>query len=197
MKFILGLKLQMAQIYNEEGKLIPVTLVEAGPCQVLKIKEKEGKDGYDAVQVGFLGLKDKKIKKAQKEKPFRYIREFTGKTEHKAGDKIDVSLFSEGDKVKVSGINKGKGFQGGVKRWGFRGRSTSHGTKHEQRTGGSIGSSFPERVIKGKKMPGHLGAERVSVKNLKIVKIDAENNILAIKGALPGPKGALLEIISK
>ncbi len=187
----------MAQIYNEEGKLIPVTLVEAGPCQVLKIKEKEGKDGYDAVQVGFLGLKDKKIKKAQKEKPFRYIREFTGKTEHKAGDKIDVSLFSEGDKVKVSGINKGKGFQGGVKRWGFRGRSTSHGTKHEQRTGGSIGSSFPERVIKGKKMPGHLGAERVSVKNLKIVKIDAENNILAIKGALPGPKGALLEIISK
>ncbi len=188
----------MSQIFDEKGNVVPVTLIEAGPCQITQVKKHE-KDGYSAVQIGFKKLKEKKVKKPQKQKPFRYLREFTfpnfEKTwEGKVGDKIDVSIFREGDEVKVSGISKGKGFQGAVKRWGFSGRNATHGVKHEHRTLGSVGSSFPERVLKGKKMPGRMGAERVTVRNLKIVKIDKENNLLAIKGAVPGPKGTLLEI---
>ncbi len=114
----------------------------------------------------------------------------------KSGDKIDVSIFQEGDKVKISGISKGKGFAGVVKSWGFHGRNATHGVKHEQRTPGSTGSSFPERVVKGKKMPGRMGFGRITVKNLKVVKIDKENNLLAVKGAVPGRKGTLLEIRS-
>ncbi len=111
-----------------------------------------------------------------------------------AGEKNDTSLFKEGDKVKVSGLSKGKGFQGVVKRWGFAGRSATHGTKHELRTPGSVGTSFPERVIKGRKMPGRMGNRRVTVRNLKVVKVDTENNLIALKGAVPGRKGTLLEI---
>jgi len=114
----------------------------------------------------------------------------------KRGDKIDASVFKEGDKVKVSGLSKGKGFAGVVKRWHFKGRPATHGTKHELRTPGSVGTSFPERVIKGKKMPGRMGFERVTISNLKVVKIDPEKNLLAIKGAVPGAKGTLLEIRS-
>lgn len=184
----------MSQIFDEKGKVIPVTLVEAGPCYVTQTKTKE-RDGYNAVQVGFEKLKEQKIKKPQKEKPFRYLRELgENVSKHKTGDKIYVSIFEEGDIVKVSGISKGKGFQGGVKRWGFKGRGASHGVKHEARTLGSVGTSFPERVIKGKKMPGRMGSNRVTVKNLKIIKIDKENNMMAIKGAIPGKKGTLLEI---
>ena len=128
-----------------------------------------------------------------KNKPFRWMREFKN-GEYKIGDKIDVSVFQEGDEVKIAGVSKGKGFQGGVKRWGFSGRNATHGVKHEHRTLGSVGSSFPERVLKGKKMPGRMGAKRVTVKNLKIVKIDKDNNLLAVKGAVPGPRGTLLEI---
>jgi large subunit ribosomal protein L3 len=193
MKFILGTKLGMSQIFDKEGNVIPVTLVEAGPCQVLQIKTKE-KDGYEAVQVGFKAItKKKKIKKTAKGKEFKYLREFKD-GEFKKGDKIDVSLFEEGEKVRVSGFSKGKGFQGGVKRWGFSGRNATHGVKHEQRTIGSVGMSFPERVIKGRKMPGRMGFQRTTVKNLKVVKVDKEKNLLAIKGALPGAKGILLEI---
>ena len=121
------------------------------------------------------------------------MREFKN-GELKVGDKIDLSIFQEGDKIKVSGISKGKGFQGGVKRWGFSGRNATHGVKHEHRTLGSVGMSFPERVIKGRKMPGRMGTERVTIKNLKIVKIDKENNILVVKGAVPGKRGQLLEM---
>jgi len=194
MKFILGLKLGMSHIFNEEGKIIPVTLIEAGPCEVTQIKTK-GKDGYQAIQVGFKKIeKPKKIKKPQAQKPYRYLREFKN-GEFKVGDKIDASIFQEGDKVKVSGFSKGKGFAGAVKRWGFKGRaSATHGTKHELRTLGSVGSSFPERVIKGRKMPGRMGYVRVTVKNLKVVKVDKENNLLAVKGAVPGRKGILLEV---
>jgi large subunit ribosomal protein L3 len=197
MKFILGRKLGMSQIFDDKGNVIPVTLIEAGPCWITQIKTKE-KDGYEAVQVGFKKIeKKKKIKKPMQKKPFLWLREFylpaDGK-EHKTGEKIDVSVFQEGDLVKVSGVSKGKGFQGGVKRWGFSGRDATHGVKHEERTLGSVGSSFPERVIKGKKMPGRMGTERVTVRNLKIVKVDKENNLLAVKGAVPGPKGTLLEI---
>lgn len=193
MKFILGLKLGMSQIFDEKGNVIPVTVIEAGPCQVTQTKTKE-KDGYIAVQVGFIPKK-KRIKKTEKEKEFRYLREFKN-GEFKIGDKIDVSIFQKGEKVKISGISKGKGFAGVVKRWGFAGRSTSHGTKHEVRTPGSVGASFPERVIKGKKMPGRMGFERVTVKNLEVVKVDPENNLLAVRGAVTGAKGTLLEIRS-
>jgi len=194
MKFILGLKLGMSHIFDEEGKIIPVTLIEAGPCEVTQMKTK-GKNGYQAIQVGFKKIeKPKKIKKPQAQKPYRYLREFKN-GEFKVGDKIDASIFQAGDKVKVSGISKGKGFAGAVKRWGFKGRlSATHGTKHELRTLGSVGSSFPERVIKGRKMPGRMGYARVTVRNLKVVKVDKENNLLAVKGAVPGRKGTLLEV---
>ena len=178
MKFILGKKLGMSQIFDKEGKVTPVTLIEAGPCRVTQVKTLQ-RDGYEAVQISF---KEKR-------------REF-GDGEYKVGEEITVSVFEEGDKVKISGISKGKGFQGAVKRWGFSGRNATHGVKHEHRTLGSVGSSFPQRVLKGKKMPGRMGAKRVTVKNLEIVKIDKDNNLLAVKGAVPGPRGALLEIIA-
>ncbi len=199
MKFILGKKIEMSQIFDEKGNVIPVTLIKAGPCYITQIKTKE-KDKYESVQIGFEKLKDKKIKKSQKSKPYRYLKEFRNKElktkdqELKVGDKIDVSTFKEGDKVKISGISKGKGFAGGVKKWGFHGKPATHGTKHEERTIGSIGSAFPQRVIKGKKMPGRMGTERITVKNLKVAKIDVENNIIMIKGAIPGHRGTLLEI---
>jgi large subunit ribosomal protein L3 len=177
MKFILARKLGMSQIFDDKGNAVPVTLIEAGPCKVTQVKSKE-KDGYDALQIEY-GKKK---------------REFEG-GEYKVGDKIDVSIFQQGDKVKVSGISKGKGFTGPVKRWGFKGRlSVTHGTKHELRTPGSTGSSMPDRVRKGKKFAGRMGAERVTVKNLKIAGIDKEKNILMIKGAVPGQKGVFLEI---
>jgi len=202
MKFILGKKIGMTQVFNEKGQVVPVTLIEAGPCSVVQVRTKE-KDGYSAVQIGFGEIKDKKIKKPQKghfkkanlEKGFRYLMEFPD-NDLKIGDKIDVSIFQEGEIVKVTGISKGKGFQGVVKRHGFSGFPASHGTKHGLRAPGSIGSSFPERVWKGKKMAGRMGGERVAVQGLKIVQIDKENNLLAVKGAVPGKKGVLLEIIA-
>ena len=178
MKFILGKKIGMTQIFNKGGQVIPVTLIEAGPCQVVQIKTKE-KDGYQAVQIGFAG----------------HLREFKAK-DLKIGQQIDASIFQEGEIVKIAGISKGKGFQGVVKRHGFSGFPASHGTKHGLRAPGSIGSSFPERVWKGKKMAGRMGAERVMVQGLKIVQVDKENNLLAIKGAIPGRKGTLLEIVT-
>jgi len=195
MKAILGKKIGMTQIFQNE-KVVPITLVQAGPCKVTQVKTKE-KDGYEAVQIGFEEIKEKKITKSRKEKPFRHIKEFGVSVDASSmsqGDIIDVSSFEEGDTVRVSGISKGKGFQGGVKRHGFSGRNQSHGVKHEHRTLGSVGSAFPERVIKGRKMPGRMGTERITVKNLKIAKIDKENNILAITGAIPGRRGTLLEI---
>jgi large subunit ribosomal protein L3 len=191
MKIILGLKLGMTQVFDEKGKMIPVTLVEAGPCKVLQVKTRE-KDGYEAVQLGF--LKKKKSRKSEKGKEYRYLKEFKDGKDFKAGDTIDASVFQEKDKVKISGVSKGKGFQGGVKRWGFSGRNATHGVKHEHRTIGSVGFTGPERVIKGKKMPGRMGHEQITLKNLTIVKVDKENNTLAIKGAVPGPKGTLLAI---
>ena len=195
MKFILGKKIRTSQIFDVEGKRLPVTLVLAGPCVVTQIKSKE-KDGYFAIQLGFEKLK--KVPKSKQKKPFKYLREFRVSKEEvqnfKVGQEITVSIFKEGDLVKISGLSKGKGFAGAVKRWGFSGRGASHGVKHEERTLGAVGASSPPRVIKGKKMPGRLGGERVTIKNLEIVKVDPKNNLLAIKGAIPGPKGNLLEI---
>ena len=194
MKFILGTKVKMSQVFDDKGNIVPLTLIQAGPCKVLQVKT-EKKDKYDAVELGFI-KKTKKVKKSEKGKEYRYKKEFKNGEDLKAGDELDASIFQEGDKVKISGISKGKGFQGGVKKWGFSGRGASHGVKHEHRTLGSTGCSFPERVIKGRKMPGRMGSERISVKNLKIVKVDKENNILAVKGAVPGRRGTLLEITS-
>lgn len=195
MKFILGKKIEMSQIFDEKGDVIPVTLIEAGPCFITQVKGE--KDKYESIQIGFEKLKDKKITKSKKKKPYKHIKEFRGDIDipkYKIGDKIDVSVFEEGDRVKISGISKGKGFAGVIKRHGFKSKPASHGTKHEERAMGSAGSSFPERVIKGRKMPGRMGTERITVKNLKIAKIDKENNLLAVKGAVPGRRGTLLEI---
>ena len=194
MKYILAKKIEMTQMFDEDGKVVPVTLVLAGPCEILQLKTKDS-DGYEAVQIGFEKLKEKKVTKSIKTKPYRYLKEFRVLEEgKKVGDKIDVSIFEEGDKIKVSGTSKGKGFQGGVKRWGFHGKSASHGVKHEHRTLGSVGYTSHSRVLKGKKMPGRTGFERITLKNLEIKKIDKERNILAIKGAIPGRRGTLIEI---
>lgn len=195
MKAILGKKIGMTQLFDED-KVIPVTLVEAGPCRVLQIKNLE-KDGYEAVQIGYEAIaKKNQMLKSQKGKEFKHIKEFQSEDigAYELGKDVDVSLFKEGDMVQVSGISKGKGFQGGVKRHGMHGRNATHGVKHEERTIGSVGSAYPQRVIKGRKMPGHMGAERVTVKKLKIAKIDKDQNILAITGAVPGRRGTLLEI---
>jgi len=196
MKYILGNKIGMSQLFDEKGKLTPVTLVLAGPCYVLQRKNKE-KDGYSAIQFGFKKIEKKdKIGKSMKGKEYKFIKERRANEEAtpNVGDEVNVSSFNEGDSVKVTGISKGKGFQGAVKRHGFHGRNATHGVKHEERTIGSTGCRFPQHVIKGRKMPGHMGAEKISVKNLKIMKIDPQNNLLVIKGAVPGPNGALLEI---
>lgn len=200
MPYILGKKIEMTQVF-ENGKVVPVTLVAAEPCVITQIKTKEI-DGYEAVQLGLEKKKAIRVKKSEKGKEFKFIKEFRaafapeGASAPKAGDKIDLTVFQVGDKVRVSGISKGKGFQGAVKRWGFHGRNATHGVKHEHRTLGSVGSTDAARVFPGKKMPGRMGGDRVSVKNLEIMKIDAENNILAIKGAIPGRRGTLLEIRS-
>jgi large subunit ribosomal protein L3 len=202
MKAILAEKVNMSQLFDEKGNVIPVTIVRATPNTVIQVKTKD-KDGYAAVQVGFGERKKKNIKKPQlghfKELGgFMHIKEFRGSDiKNQRGEKIDVSVFKEGDIVKVSGISKGKGFQGVVKRHGFHGASATHGTKHAHRQPGSIGATWPQRVIKGMRMAGRMGSDRISVRNLKIVKVDAENNLLAIKGAVPGRRGTLLEIIAK
>ncbi len=198
MKFILGKKLKMGQIWVDK-KSIPVTIVEAGPCFVTQIKSKE-KDGYEAVQLGFDKIeKAKNITKTNKTKPYKVLREFRSSTgELQAGVSIDASIFAEGEIVDISGTTKGKGYQGGTKRYGFRGAaSATHGNKHNHRTRGSVGCRWPQRVIKGMRMPGHMGFITQTTKNLKIVKIDKENNLLAIKGCVPGNAGTILEIVAK
>jgi len=196
----------MSQIFDDGGRVIPVTLIDAGPCTVTQVKIKE-KDGYGAVQVGFGARKhlSKSLQGHFKEHgKFRWVREFRIKEEpstpdempFKVGDSIRVEVFEAGDKVKVSGISKGKGFQGVVKRHGFHGAPASHGTKHNLRAPGSIGASFPERVLKGKRMGGRMGGQRVSVRNLTVASVDAEHNLLVVKGAIPGGRGTLVEVRS-
>lgn len=186
MKFILGKKLGMSQIFDKYGNAVPVTVIEAGPCFVTQIKDK-------AVQIGF--EKMKKVTKSKKNKPYKYLKEFHIENgEYKIGDEINVSIFKQEDKIRVSGISKGKGFQGVVKRHGFSGGPASHGHRHVLRRGGSIGSAFPEKVFKGKKMPGRAGGKRITIKNLKVAIIDPTNNLIAITGAVPGPNNSLVEI---
>lgn len=194
MNFIIGKKLGMTQVFDEKGEAFPVTLVEAGPCIVTQIKSKD-KDGYDAVQIGFTKVKETKIRKSQKARPYKHVREFRGDFDVNLSDEITLESFSPGDKVKVRGTSKGKGFAGVMKKWNFSGAGTStHGTKHTDRKPGSIGSVFPQRVFKGTKMAGRMGTDTVTVKNLKIVEVDLEKSVIALQGAIPGKKGGILTI---
>ena len=200
---IIGKKIGMTQIFNEKGKVVPVTVVEAGPCVVSQKKTQE-KDGYDAIQVGFGDLKANKVKKPLKGHfdkadvaPKRTLREFkmADPDAYKVGDLIKVDVFADGDKVDVTGTSKGKGYSGVIKRWNFSRLKETHGSGPVGRHGGSSGAcSSPSRVFKGLKMAGHLGAEKVTVQNLTVVKIDSENNLIAIKGAIPGPNGGIVVI---
>jgi len=201
MKFILGTKEKMTQVFDKEGIAYPVTVITAGPVVVTQIKN-EDKDKYSAVQVAFGEKNKKNINKPLKGHfkdlgDFRYLKEFRLKKnslEYKVGDKIDLSIFEIGDKVAVSSISKGKGFQGVVKRHGFAGGRRSHGQKHSEREPGSIGSAGVQRVFKGVRMAGRMGSDRVTIKNLKIVQIDKGSNQLLVKGAIAGRKGTLVEI---
>lgn len=196
---ILGKKLGMTQVYTEDGKALPVTVVEAGPCCVVQVKTLEN-DGYEAVKLGFLEIKEKKLKKPEAGvfkkagvKPYRILKEFPiGGLQ--VGEFVTVEKFEKGDIVSVSGVSKGKGFQGVMKRHHFSGGPGSHGSTFN-RAPGSIGaSSYPSRVWKNQGMPGHMGSERVTVKNLEIVDIRADQNLLLIKGAVPGSIGTLIAI---
>ncbi len=203
-KVILGRKLAMTQIFDE-NVLIPITIVEAGPCIIVQRKVKE-KNGYNAIQLGFLEVKENRVNKPElghfrksEVRPQKYLREIRVKDigNLKIRDEIRVDVFKEGDLVDVVGISKGKGFAGVVKRYGFKGGPASHGAGGWRRRPGSIGASAdPSRVFKGKKMPGKMGAEKKTVRNLEIVKVDKKENLLLIKGSLPGIKGSLLTIKS-
>lgn len=199
MKFIIGKKLDMTQIWQDE-KALAVTRVAAGPCPVVQLKN-ENKDGYAAVQLGFGRRKEKNIKKPQLghlkklKVNLKYLREFRDEVKDlKVGDVVDVSTFAAGDNVKVTGVSKGKGFAGGVKRHGWHGHSATHGTKDQVRTSGSIGAGGIQHVLKGMRMPGRMGNSRATVANLKIVQVDEANNILYISGAVPGARNSLVLI---
>lgn len=199
MKFLLAKKLSMTQIFKD-GKVIPVTVLEAGPCLITQLKTKE-KDGYQAVQLAF-GKKNKVAKPLKgifKDKGnFRWIREFRvpDLDNFKVGEFLKVDIFKVGEKVNVSSLTKGRGFQGVVKRHGFSGGPRSHGHKDTQRSPGAIGATTPQRVLKGTKMAGRMGPKRVTVKNLEIVDLDADQNLLVVKGAIPGHRNTLVEIRS-
>ncbi|MBI4640337.1 MAG: 50S ribosomal protein L3 [Candidatus Tectomicrobia bacterium] len=200
---LLGKKVGMSQIFAEDGTFVPVTLVEVGPCTVVQKKTSE-KEGYNAVQLGFLDDTRKKIGKPIKGhfnkaglSPMRFLREFRVEdvSDIEVGNVMRVDIFHVGDFVDVTGVSKGKGFAGVVKRWGFSGGKKSHGAEADHRRPGSIGSSAdPSRVLKGKKMAGRMGRERVTMQNLQVVRILQERNMLLIKGALPGSNGELVVI---
>ncbi len=201
MKFILGKKLGMSQVFEEDGKVVPVTVVEVGPNVVVQVRTKE-KDGYEAVQVGAGSKKAKNINKPQKGHlkelgNFEYLREIRGEKDLKMGDKIDASVFALGDKIKVTGISKGKGFAGVMKRHNFSGMPHSHGHHHVARHAGSIGQRFPQHTLRGMRMAGRTGHDQITTRGLRIVRVDVENGLLAIKGAVPGNRGQLLVIRSQ
>ena len=200
-KAILATKVGMTQIFDENGKVVPVTVVEAGPCTVVQKKTVES-DGYVAVQLGYGDISAKKVSKPAKGHfdkadvaPKRTLREFRldDISAMNVGDILKADVFAVGDRIDVVGTSKGKGYAGAIKRWNQHRLRESHGTGPVARHAGSMGScSTPSRVFKGKRLPGHLGAERVTIQNLKVVKVDAENNLIAIKGAIPGPKGSVV-----
>jgi large subunit ribosomal protein L3 len=201
-KAILGKKIGMTQLFNEDGIVTPVTVVEAGPCFVVQKKTVDN-DGYSALQLGFSDKKEKNVNKPTKghfdkaEVSYkRYVKEIKTETaaDYNVGDEIKVDIFEEGEKIDVTGISKGKGFQGVIKRWGRHRGPATHGSRYHRRVGSMGGASSPSKVFKGKKLPGHMGAERVTIQNLNVVRIDADKNLMFIKGAVPGPKGGFIVI---
>jgi large subunit ribosomal protein L3 len=201
---ILGIKLGMTQVFAEDGSAVPCTVLQAGPCVVVQRRTKD-KDGYDAVQLGLVEfIKPQRVTKAltghfkkASVAPVRYVREIRtndSKDETKPGDRVLVDGFQVGELVDVTGVSKGKGFQGGVKRWHYRGGDSTHGSMHHRAPGGIGASSFPSRVWKGQHFPGHMGNERKTSKNLRVVKIDADENLLLVRGAVAGPAGSYIFI---
>ena len=203
MKGLIGKKIGMTQIFDEDGLAVPVTLIEAGPCYVTQVRTTQN-DGYNAVQLGFEEAKPKRLTGGQlghlknnELPPLRYLREFRVKDpEVKAGDKLVVGdIFDAGERVDIIGTSKGKGFQGVVKRYGFRGGPKTHGQSDRLRAPGSIGATTtPGRVFKGKRMPGRMGFERVTVQNLRVEYVDTDRNLLGVRGAIPGAKGGIVMI---
>lgn len=200
-KAILGTKVGMTQVFTETGVAVPVTVIEAGPCVVVQKKSTEN-EGYNAIQVGFGEKRENLFNKPSKGhyekagiKPKRYLREFRLEdvAVYEVGQEIKADVFAPGEKVDVVGTSKGHGFSGGIKRHGFHRGPMAHGSKYHRRPG-SLGPKGPARVFKGRKLPGHYGVDRVTIQNLEIVRVDAERNMLAIKGAVPGPRGGLVII---
>ena len=199
---ILGRKLGMTQVWDEDDNVVPVTVIQAGPCTISQVKTK-ATDGYEAVQIGFGEIKPKRVNKplaghfkAKGVEPMRYLREVRVEdaSEYKTGDQVTVEIFADSKAVDVTGTSKGKGFQGTIKRWNFHRGPMTHGSRNQRRPG-SIGQcAYPARVRKGLHMAGHMGNERVTVKNLKLVRVDAEQNLLLVKGAVPGGKNALVQV---
>lgn len=201
-KAILATKVGMTQIFDESGALVPVTVLQAGPCVVTQVKTVEN-DGYEAVQVGFGDIREKLVNKPQKglfEKAGvsvkRYIREFRfeNTADYKVADEIKADIFAVGDKVDATAISKGKGFQGAIKRHGQHRGPMAHGSKYHRHAGSNGTSSDPSRVFKGKKMPGHMGHVKVTTQNIEVVRVDAEKNLILVKGAVPGPKKSLVTL---
>ena len=199
-KAILAKKVGMTQIFNEAGELVPVTVLQAGPCVVTQVKTIEN-DGYEAVQVGFEDIREKLVNKPVKgmfDKAGvsykRYVREFKLEGEYSVKDEIKVDVFEAGDKIDATAIAKGKGFQGAIKRHGQSRGPMAHGSKYHRHAGSNGSCSTPSRVFKGKKMPGHMGGKKVTTQNLEVVRVDVEKNLLLVKGAVPGPKKSLVTI---
>ena len=201
MKAIIGKKVGMTQIFDEKGYVIPVTVIEAGPCTVAQVKSTEN-DGYNAVQLGFGEVKEKHINKPEKGhfaksklSAKKHLREFRVDTaDVKVGDEIKADVFAAGDKIDVQGITKGKGFQGVIKRHGQSRGPMGHGSMYHRRPGSMGSTSTPGRVFKGKKLPGHMGVETVTIQNLDVVKVDLYKNAILVKGSVPGAKGAILKL---
>jgi large subunit ribosomal protein L3 len=201
MKFIIGTKVEMVQYFTPEGKVVPATVIASGPATVTQVKTKET-DGYDAIQIGFGPQKKERTTKAHQghtKGSFMHLKEFRFKTtalpEVKVGDIVEMSQFAAGDTVRVTGTSKGKGFQGVVKRHGFHGGPRTHGQKHSEREPGSIGGGLRNRVPKGMRMAGRTGGDVITVQNLKIVDVDMTNNLLVVKGAIPGRRGTVVSIV--
>lgn len=199
-KAILAKKVGMTQIFSENGELVPVTVLQAGPCVVTQVKTVEN-DGYEAVQVGFEDIREKLVNKPKKgmfDKAGvsykRYVRELKLEGEYAVKDEIKADIFEAGDKIDATAIAKGKGFQGAIKRHGQSRGPMAHGSKYHRHAGSNGACSSPSKVFKGKKMPGHMGGKKVTTQNLEIVRVDAEKNLLLVKGAVPGPKKALVTI---
>ena len=203
-KTLIGKKVGMTQIFDEQGKVIPVTVIEAGPCTVVQLKTVET-DGYTAVQLGFGDVKEHKVIKPVRGhytkvnlKPKKHLREFRVNSvdDLKVGDELKVDTFEVGDKLDIQGTSKGKGFQGVIKRHGQSRGPMGHGSMYHRRPGSMGPTSTPGRVFKGKKLPGHMGAQTISIQNLEVVRVDLDKNVILVKGSVPGVKGAILKLKS-